>query len=52
MKEMIHVGKTVLFVSLLLPLLTECLRRNESKEKIDIINTNGGKQNRKAFWNL
>lgn len=49
---MIPVFKTVLFLSLVLLLLTECLRYSESKEKINLINTKRGKQNRKAFPNL
>lgn len=49
---MIHVFNTVLFLSLLLVLLIECLKCNDSKEKIDPINTKRGKQKRKAFPNL
>lgn len=49
---MIHVFNTLLFLSLILVLLTECPKCNDSKEKIDPINTKRGKQKTKAFTNL
>lgn len=49
---MIHVFDTVLFLSLLLGLLIECLKYNDSKEKINPTNTMRGKHKRKAFPNL
>lgn len=49
---MIHVFNTVLFLSLLLVLLIECLKCNDGKEKINPTNTKRGEHKRKAFLNL